>query len=509
MKKNTFSLALVASLMLGLAACQKDAVTPAPNVVGSGDNTPTTPVSQLPTTTVEGNITANTTWSASNRYLLKGFVYVAEGVTLTIEPGTVIKGDKDTKGTLVIKPGAKIMAMGTAQKPIIFTSNQSKGARNYGDWGGVVLAGKAPANNIVDGKLPTVEGGIQSSYAGQDPADNSGTLQYVRIEFGGVALSPGSEINGLTMAGIGSGTTIDHIQVSYSGDDAYEWFGGTVNAKYLVAHRTWDDDFDTDNGFSGKVQFAVSLRDPQTADQSGSKAFESDNDNRASDALPRTAPVFSNITAVGPLINPTGVGSISTQYIAGAHIRRNSSISIMNSVLMGYPTAVLVDNAKTAANIASGGVQFKNNIIAGTPTGSNSVGGQRNIIFIGGSGGPGDLTPNNSMSADSAVWGSAVGPLTWLKASANASRQYATADAVRLTNAFSLMAPSFVPLTQSPIVYTSADKPTTPVVPGDFSSAKLTDAFFTKVGYIGAFSGNSSENWLAGWTNFDPQNTDY
>ncbi|GGG31273.1 T9SS C-terminal target domain-containing protein [Hymenobacter glacieicola] len=506
MKKNTVSLALAATLLVGLAACSKEDTTPAPNVTGSGTTpTPptTTPTGQVVTVGGTGitSITTNTTWSASNKYLLKGFVYVRSGATLTIEAGTIIKGDKDTKGALIVEPGAKLIAVGTAEKPIIFTSNQPKGARNYGDWGGVIIAGNAPVNTLTGTSQPVVEGGIDTKYGGTNEADNSGTLQYVRIEFGGVAFSPDNEVNGLTLAGVGSGTTIDHIQVSYSGDDAYEWFGGAVNAKYLVSHRTFDDDFDTDNGFAGKVQFAVSLRDPLQADQSGSKAFESDNDSRSNPTKPQTSAVFSNVTAVGPIINTTG-GSYSPQYTAGAHIRRNSSISILNSVIMGYPTNVLIDNAMTAANAAAGDLRFKNNIVAGSLTGSNSIGGQRSLIYIGGTGGGGSLTTNNVMASDSSAWGSAVGPLTWLKT--NGNRRYATADNVQLLNPFNLTAPSFLPRSASPIVATTG-------VAANFTDSKVSDSFFTKVSYVGAFAGTgaSSDNWLTGWTNFDPQNTDY
>jgi hypothetical protein len=514
MKKNTLSVALLATL-LGLAACSTKDITPAPNVVGSGGSTAPgtgTPSAGTVVTVQGGNdvtsgITTNTTWTASNKYLLKSYVYVRSGATLTIEPGTVIFGDKDTNGALIIEPGAKIIAIGTAAKPIVFTSNQPKGSRNYGDWGGVIITGKAPVNSIVNGTLPTIEGGPTTKYGGTDAADNSGTMQYVRIEFGGVAFSPNNEVNGLTLGGVGSGTTLDHIQVSYSGDDSFEWFGGTVNAKYLVSHRCFDDDFDTDNGFSGKVQFGVSLRDPLQADQSGSKAFESDNDNVASANIPQTSAVFSNMTLVGPILNP-GAAVYSPQYIAGAHIRRNSAESIMNSVFMGFPTSALIDGNPTATAIAQNNARFKNNIVAGSLSGSNSTGGQRSILFISGAaGGSSNLTTNNTMSGDSSAWSAAVGPLSWLRA--NANRRFATADNVQLLNPFNLTSPGFTPRTASPIVAVGT---AAPVAPASFTDDKLTDSFFSKVTYIGAFADPNAAgatNWLAGWTNFDPQNTDY
>ena len=229
---------------------------------------------------VTGEITANTTWDATKIYLLNGYVYVTSGNTLTIPAGTIIKGDKLSKGTLIIEPGAKINAQGTADKPIIFTSNLAPGLRNLGDWGGLVLCGKAP-HNLATGvtditKLPQVEGGPRTltSAITPDPADNSGVLSYVRIEWAGVALAPNFEINGLSLYAVGSGTKIDHVQVSFANDDSFEWFGGNVNMNYLIAYRGIDDDFDTDNGFSGNVQFGLGVRDLTIADQSGSKGFD-------------------------------------------------------------------------------------------------------------------------------------------------------------------------------------------------------------------------------------------
>ncbi len=210
---------------------------------------------------LQGKIDKDTTLRATNSYELKGLVYITNNATITIEAGTTIKGQyTDPVGGLVITRGAKIMAKGTADKPIVFTS--ASASPHSGDWAGIVILGKAKTNASFNGQagVGEIEGGVNDAagnglYGGTDDNDNSGVLQYVRIEYAGYAFLPDKEINSLTMGGVGRGTTIDHIQVSYAKDDAYEWFGGSVDAKYLIAYRTQDDDFDTDNGYSGRVQF--------------------------------------------------------------------------------------------------------------------------------------------------------------------------------------------------------------------------------------------------------------
>ncbi len=299
------------------------------------------------TVTVEaGEITANTTWTKDNIYLLNGWVYVVDGVTLTIEKGTVIRGDKANKGALIIEKGAKLIAEGTVDEPIVFTSNQAAGSRSYGDWGGVILCGKATVNKVD----PQIEGGPRSHYGGTDDADTSGILKYVRIEFPGIAFQPDKEINGLTFGAVGSGTTIDYVQVSYSGDDSYEWFGGAVNCRHMIAFRGWDDDFDTDYGYHGMVQFGVALRDPAIADPgSGSNGFESDNDGSGTGDTPITSAVFSNISMFGPLVTPET--TINPNFLRGMHLRRNTKLNIYNAIFGGYVTGLYiegpsVDNAK-------------------------------------------------------------------------------------------------------------------------------------------------------------------
>ncbi len=248
MKKIALFAALSLSLYLG--SCSKSSVDP-------GDINPPTVIDGN-VVTVSTDITTNTTWTADKIYLLKNKVYVTGNVTLTIQPGTIIKGDKVTAAALIITRGSKIEAVGTADKPIVFTSNVAAGGRSQGDWGGLVLLGSAP-NNL--GSAVPIEGisdaTDKAKHGGSNAADNSGTLKYVRIEYAGIPLGADNELNGLTFGSVGSGTTIDYVSVYRSGDDAYEWFGGNVNAKHLVAIDTWDDDFDTDNGWAGKIQFAV------------------------------------------------------------------------------------------------------------------------------------------------------------------------------------------------------------------------------------------------------------
>ena len=189
--------------------------------------------------TISGDITTNQSWTNDNVYRLSGFVYVKGGAELTIQAGTLIYGEKSTKGTLLICRGSKIHATGTACQPIVFTSEQPVGSRTYGDWGGIILLGKSTVNQtagygIIEGGVDNANGDGRYGWSdlglsGPVTNDNSGEMSYVRIEFPGIAFLPNNEINGLTFGGVGSGTTINHIQVSYSGDDSYEWFGGTVN----------------------------------------------------------------------------------------------------------------------------------------------------------------------------------------------------------------------------------------------------------------------------------------
>ncbi len=466
---------------------------------------------------VTNEIKADVSWAADKIYLLDGFVYVRSGTTVTIAPGTVIKGDKLSKGTLIFEPGSKINAQGTADNPIIFTSNLDPGFRNLGDWGGLVLTGKGDHNGatgVTDPtKLPVVEGGPTTNVSEVDgkrvPADNSGVLSYVRIEYAGVALSPNNEINGLSLYAVGSGTKIDHVQVSFANDDSIEWFGGAVNMKYLIAYRGIDDDFDTDNGFSGSVQFGLGVRDLTIADQSGSKGFESDNDGGSTNNQPQTSCVFSNMTLTGPTAvsnnaartalvvlatpaNPSA-SAPSANFVSGVHTRRNSALSMFNSVVLGWPAGVFVDGPLTAGNIAAGRSVFSNNLIGGNLTGTiNGVGNaSRDYIYLP-SVGAGSLTPTTTLGPDSTAWAAAVGPITYF--ARNGNRRLRTTDEFLLTAPFAVPAPNPVPATGSPAL-----------VPSQYTNAKVSGAFFDKTpDFIGAVS--TAKNFTTEkWVNFNPQ----
>jgi hypothetical protein len=329
-----------------------------------------------PNQIISTNITTNTTWTAGNVYLLQGQIYVKNNATLTIEPGTIIMGDKSVQGSgLFITQGAKLMAEGTANSPIVFTSNQAAGSRAAGDWGGIIILGKATTN--LTGGTGNIEGlaaTADTQYGGgASPVnnDNSGSLKYVRIEFPGYAYQQDKEINGITFGAVGSGTTVDYIQVSFSNDDAFEWFGGSVDCRHLVSYRNLDDDFDTDNGFNGNIQFGLIVRDPDLADNpsiSTSEGFESDNDASGSANAPQTNATFSNITAVGPYRGNTA-NSIAAGYRRGARIRRNSAIDIRNSIFMDFQRGIHIDGTASEGNATNGLIVYKNNIVAGVSTG--------------------------------------------------------------------------------------------------------------------------------------------
>jgi hypothetical protein len=424
-------------------------------------------------TILEGRITQNLTLKAQYTYKLRGLVYVTNGAILTIEPGTKIVGELNRQGGLVITRSSKIIADGTQDKPIVFTSEAATPAR--GDWSGLVILGNAPTNSSFNGVqgIGEIEGGINNSDGlglygtpitqGQNPADNSGILRYVRIEYAGYAFLPDKEINGLTFGGVGSGTVVDYVQVSYANDDSFEWFGGTVNCKHLISYKTLDDDFDTDNGFSGKVQFGIALRDSSVADISKSEAFESDNDANGSTLTPQTKAVFSNMTIIGPRAATSNIGN--SLYLAAAQIRRNSSESIFNSIIMGWPVGILIDASKgapTDLNIPAN-LFIQNTIIAGC-----------------------NVPVKYSPSTTAPTGATDASMLAWFNTPAYGNSITASSTDV-LTAPFNYAAPDFTPGTGSAAL-TGA-------------SFANTGSGFTSVAYRGAVG--PGDTWFKVWTKYN------
>ena len=356
-------------------------VTDVKNQVSSLVAIPVT-VSVVPPKTiidVTGVIEGNVTWTKDKIYRLKGYVRVGEEAVsgtitkkgqLTIQAGTIIIGDKATKGTLIVQRESKLIAEGTAAEPIIFTSAEGIGSRSPGDWGGVVICGKAP-NNLTG--VAELEGGYKGFHGGTVADDNSGSLKYVRIEYAGIPLNPNQEINSLTMGSVGSGTKIEYIMASFGLDDSFEWFGGTVNCKYLVAYKGTDDDFDMDNGYSGTIQFGLGYRDGNLADVSGSNGFEIDNDAAGSNLAPFTSATLANFSIIGAKGKSSDY--LDANFQNGAQLRRNAKVKIYNTFITGYPAGLYIDSQRGAAktNAANGELIVKNVVIAGT-TGWGSTG---------------------------------------------------------------------------------------------------------------------------------------
>jgi hypothetical protein len=315
------------------------------------------PINVPSQTTLTGNINQTTTLTSDKVWTLKGYVYVTDGAKLIIQPGTTIVSDVAEKGALCIERGAQIIAEGTLEKPIIFTSGKNVGERSPGDWGGIVILGRAKTNRSSE---PTIEGGIGRPFGGTNDADNSGIMKYVRIEYAGIAALPNSEINALTLGGVGSGTVIEYVQTIYANDDAFEFFGGTVSPKYLYAFATADDDFDFDFGFTGTITNGVAKRDPQFVDNGDAgNGVECDNDGVGSLAQPFTHPKLLNMILVGP----NDATSLPNHNL-GLRFRRATQFTMKNSVIWGWMKGGLsLESNETAQAVKDGVSVFENNSV--------------------------------------------------------------------------------------------------------------------------------------------------
>lgn len=448
---------------------------------------------------VKGSLEGNITWTANKIYKLVGFVRVGEESTfgninktgtLTIEPGTVIIGDRATKGTLIVQRGSKIIANGTADKPIIFTSERKPGEKEAGDWGGLVICGKAP-NNLPDDKANReLEGGYGGFHGGTDPADNSGSLKYVRVEYAGVPINPNQEVNSVTFGSVGSGTTVDYVQASFGLDDSFEWFGGTVNCKHLIAYKGLDDDFDTDNGFSGYVQYGIGIRGTTQADQSGSNGFECDNDANGSSNTPFTSAIFANMSIIGA--KDKAETSINVQFQNGAQLRRNNKQKLYNTFITGYPNGIYIDSQRGDAkgNAAKGDIDLQNVILAGVDGWGTNGWGQGFATNPRGFA----VVDNEQSTAATAILIGTKKPSEWFVG--------LSGNKVLANTSKTGVSPSLWLNSKPTFTLTSG---TAESLVGSALPSSLP-AFFDKTNYVGAFN---TTDWTSGWAEFNPQSITY
>jgi len=305
---------------------------------------------------ISGTITGTRNFSADTTYKLIGSVIVEAGGVINIEPGTLILGDAETNANLIVRKGGMLNAVGTPSAPIVFTSELPAGTRGRGDWGGVVLAGRSVCNFLSIPGGSCVGEGNSGPYGEEPPVldDDSGHLEYVRIEYAGDEVSFGNELNALTLNAVGSGTTLQYIQTHYGLDDGFEWFGGTVDLKYGLATAISDDSFDYSTGWQGRGQFWIAQQDPTDADN----GFEVDGNEQDFDATPFTEPLLYNVTLVGG-----GAGSVSGESTAGLLLRRGTAGKLFNSIVMGFQTSGLdLDNSETIDRANAGLLEVSNTI---------------------------------------------------------------------------------------------------------------------------------------------------
>jgi hypothetical protein len=446
-------------LFASLAACGDDGNnmdTPDANT-----STPDTPDSGGEVR-VNDNITQNTTWLAKNTYILPRLkqVFVEPGATLTIEPGTVIKGEQGS--VLVITRGAKIMAEGTKDKPILLTSSQPAGQKAGGWWGGLLILGAAPhnTNKITNSDEATFEAFTsaipEGKFGGTNAADNSGVLKYVRIEFAGFNYVADREFNNLTLCAVGSGTTIDYVQVHGGSDDGIEFFGGTVNVKHVVSSQNQDDGFDTDNGWQGKAQFVIvqNISHPATLPEA-TNGYESDNHGTAASYRqdPRTEPTVYNVTLIGDHAY-AGAASFAAVF------RRGTGGHYFNHLWYGFPKGPEFRDPETKEQLDAGKLEV------------------RNSMFFGN-----DATETNLPPAQAT---GDIDEAAYLNAAHNIQFNV---DPGLTAGALSKASPDFKPAAAAAALTGGATPP--------------NDGFFdTSATFIGAVG---TDDWTAGWTSY-PQN---
>jgi hypothetical protein len=442
-------------------------------------------VAEEPAETVQVGESANgvgtTTWKSQNTYVLTGKIYVMDGQTLTIEPGATIKcnaGQAEAATALIVARGGKIIANGTADDPIIFTSvNDDLASINdlpknqRGLWGGLVILGNAFINHAngqtaIEG-IPATDTEFRSQYGvgteavtgkvwAQDNGHNGGELSYVSIRHGGTNIGAGNELNGLTLGGVGTGTKIHHIEVFGNDDDGFEWFGGTVNTSYLASIYNQDDAFDWDFGWRGENQFWLAVQE-QGFDPSN-RGFESDGAHSGNlNAATFSKPQIFNMTLVGS----AAAGTPNATDNNVMFFTENSGGLIHNSIMMGFGGGINITdvggtNGNSRDRLTAGDLAFRNNIW--TSVADNTAAGIANNLA--------------SLQAylEDAANGNEISDAPGITITAGSFNVVPTASSLALTKSRSAL-----PAATNGFTYTTAD-------------------------FIGAFG---SENWLKGWSAAD------
>ena len=334
-------------IAFGLAVAMGLAIGPVAKLSSEQAPPVSVPGIDKPVIVVTGEVTGTETWTSSNYYLLRGAVFVREGATLNIGAGTRIVGESGSVGTLIVLRGGRLNAIGTAAAPIVFTSDQPVGQRGRGDWGGIIINGRARVNF---GSGEAAGEGDTGVYGGTDDNDNSGSLHYVRVEFSGVEFSPDNELNGIAFQAVGRGSSVHHVQAHMSRDDALEWFGGTVDGKYLVASNAADDAVDWTFGWTGRLQYVAVVQRGDDADN----GIEADNNEFNNNVLPRSNPQIYNITVCGDPDRNEGAESTRA-----ANLRRGTAFTIRNFLITGFKSVGFqISDAATVAQVDNGTSQM-------------------------------------------------------------------------------------------------------------------------------------------------------
>jgi hypothetical protein len=456
-------------------------------LVGCDDDDPIGPPVVPPgAATITTDITANRTFHAETTYTLAGFVHVANGATLMIEPGTTIRGT--TGSALFIMRGARIMAEGTANAPIVFTSDQPVGSRQPGDWGGLAIIGNGIINRsgsiILEGTGTSATNPDIAYSGGTSNTDNSGSLRYVRVEFAGFGPQQNQELNSFTFAAVGSATQLDFLQSLAGLDDSFEWFGGAVDAKHLVSYESGDDHFDPSEGYVGRNQYLIAFQSTILAPRAGAgsssgdpQGFEVDNCGSATGggcdngyaSMPLTIPMFANFTLVGPGPIPAVT---STSGGVGMVLRRGAAGYYVNGIIARWPRAAIsLRDSVTQARSNDGSLILRNILVleTGATAGTNAP------LFEGGTG---------RFAIDS-VAGNIV----------KAAGTVVVADEFAGIPATPTLAGLDFALTAAGLARTGGT--------GAFTGALATKAgtFVSGTGYRGAWD-PAGAKWWSGWTNY-------